>query len=166
MREVWRDIKGYEGLYTISNLGRVKSFTGYGGVLERILKPCRTSKTNLYLVVGIGGKSRLVHRLVLETFRGKCPDGMEACHKDGNPQNNQLSNLRWGTPKANAADRTYHGRTAMGWRVSASKTATMKRQAIVDMHYELGYSIEDLAKIFLKPVQTIEYLIATYPNKS
>jgi hypothetical protein len=50
-----------------------------------------------------------VHRLVLETFVGPCPEGMECCHNDGNPSNNQLDNLRWDTRQGNNDDRVKHG---------------------------------------------------------
>lgn len=50
----------------------------------------------------------LVHRLILEAFRGTCPDGLEACHNDGDPLNNRLENLRWDTHKSNVADRKRH----------------------------------------------------------
>lgn len=51
-----------------------------------------------------------VHRLVLETFVGPCPEGMEACHApDYEPANNRLCNLRWDTPKANSADKKLYG---------------------------------------------------------
>lgn len=46
-----------------------------------------------------------VHRMVLETFVGPCPDGMECCHADGNPANPRLENLRWDTSSANKIDR-------------------------------------------------------------
>ena len=45
-----------------------------------------------------------VHRLVLEAFVGKCPQGMTACHNDGVKHNNNISNLRWDTPKNNTKD--------------------------------------------------------------
>jgi len=51
-----------------------------------------------------------VHRLVLLAFVGAPPKGMEACHYDGDPQNNNLSNLRWDTAKENWVDRKRHGR--------------------------------------------------------
>jgi hypothetical protein len=59
----------------------------------------------------VNKKSRLfrVHRLVLEAFVGPCPPGHECRHLDGNPANNQLSNVVWGTPAQNAADRRRHG---------------------------------------------------------
>ena len=55
------------------------------------------------------GKTRSVHRIVLETFVGPCPPGMQACHfPDRNPHNNAISNLRWDTPKKNYKDRVFH----------------------------------------------------------
>ena len=50
-----------------------------------------------------------VHVLVLEAFVGPCPKGMECLHGDGNPSNNALSNLRWGTRVENAGDKILHG---------------------------------------------------------
>lgn len=51
-----------------------------------------------------------VHRIVLMAFVGPCPDGMEACHNDGDASNNSLSNLRWDTPENNYADMRNHGK--------------------------------------------------------
>lgn len=59
---------------------------------------------------------RRVHRLVLEVFVGPCPEGMQACHADGNPLNNALTNLRWDTPQGNHADKRRHGRNNEGER--------------------------------------------------
>ena len=58
--------------------------------------------------------SHLVHRLVMLTFVGPCPEGMEVCHWDGNPANNSLSNLRYDTPAANNADKLRHGTHLFG----------------------------------------------------
>lgn len=52
-----------------------------------------------------------VARLVLQTFIGLPPNKMEACHNDGNPENNNLKNLRWDTHKNNMIDRDNHGKT-------------------------------------------------------
>lgn len=61
-----------------------------------------------------GGKSKLIHRLVLEAFVGPCPEGLETCHNDGDFTNNKLENLRWDTHKENCADRIKHGTAARG----------------------------------------------------
>lgn len=58
---------------------------------------------------GVGYKRYYIHRLVLLAFVGPCPPGMECCHIDGNPINNRLSNLRWGTRRENMEDRVRHG---------------------------------------------------------
>jgi hypothetical protein len=57
-----------------------------------------------------GWKCKLVHRLVLEAFVGPCPDGYITRHLDGDPSNNRVTNLAWGTSKENAADTKRHGR--------------------------------------------------------
>ena len=54
-------------------------------------------------------KGATIHRLVLLAFEGPEPDGMEVCHTDGNPANNRLDNLRWGTRGDNLRDRVRHG---------------------------------------------------------
>jgi hypothetical protein len=73
-------------------------------------------------------KSALVHRLVLEAFIGAAPAGLEACHNDGNPKNNVLSNLRWDTRRENAADRIAHGTAAIGEKHPMAKLT--KEQAL------------------------------------
>lgn len=50
-----------------------------------------------------------LHRLMLLAFVGPCPEGMECCHEDGDPTNNDLSNLRWGTHSSNGKDMVKHG---------------------------------------------------------
>ncbi len=66
-------------------------------------------------------KMQFVHRLVLTAFVGPCPPGMETRHKDGNPRNNAIENIRWDTPKANQADRLLHGTDSRGESHGAAK---------------------------------------------
>lgn len=54
-------------------------------------------------------KHALVHRLVMAAFVGPPPEGMQVCHNDGDPKNNRLGNLRYGTPSENMYDRGLHG---------------------------------------------------------
>ena len=55
--------------------------------------------------------NHMVHRLILEAFVGPCPEGMEACHNDGDPENNRPENLRWDTRAENCRDKIRHGTT-------------------------------------------------------
>lgn len=95
--ERWLPAAGFEGRYEISDAGRVRNLHGL------VLKTSRTNKGYLRVL------GRFVHRLVLEAFIGPCPSGMECRHLDGNPSNNRLENLLWGTPLENANDRRRHG---------------------------------------------------------
>jgi hypothetical protein len=114
-REEWRPIVGYEGSYAVSNMGRVQSLDRLDAAGRRWPgRLMRQSYLRDHAMVGLSrnGKSQIhyVHTLVLTAFLGARPDGMECCHNDGNPANNQLSNLRWDTRSANQMDTVFHGR--------------------------------------------------------
>lgn len=109
--EIWKDIPGFDGRYQVSSMGRVRSHMyPRARILKQVINARGRPKINLYLVGEPGNAvTREVHRLVLEAFVGPCPDGMEACHNNGNPLDNRLSNLRWDTHSANAVDKRFHG---------------------------------------------------------
>lgn len=96
--EEWRSVIGYEGLYEVSNLVRIRN-TRTGMILKQKRDKDGYHEVGLYK----DGKQKWfrVHRLVYETFCGKIPEGMVIDHCDGNPQNNRLDNLRCVTPKEN-----------------------------------------------------------------
>lgn len=77
--------------------------------------------SNGYVLTQIHKKNISVHRLVLEAFYMPRPPGMVCRHLDGNPQNNHIDNLDWGTYKDNAADRVVHGTDFKGMRHPMSK---------------------------------------------
>ena len=98
--EIWKDIKGYEGLYLISNLGRIKSLK-YNE--EKLLQPYMTS-TGYYKIdlrKNNVRKIKPIHRLVAETFIPKSNGYSEVNHKDGNKKNNNINNLEWVTRAEN-----------------------------------------------------------------
>lgn len=107
MQEIWKDIVGYEGLYQISNLGRIKRLKKLivlqnGGkyyLEEKILKPGKNSRG--YNLVVIKGKALRIHRLVAETFIPNPENKQQVNHKDGNKNNNRAENLEWCTCKEN-----------------------------------------------------------------
>ncbi len=97
MKEIWKDIPGYEGLYQVSNLGGVKSLSDRWG-RERILKQCMHSTGRYYLNLTKDGKlnSFKIHQLVAMAFLDHKPDGklnIVVNHIDNNPLNNHVDNL-------------------------------------------------------------------------
>lgn len=106
MKEIWKDIKGYEGLFQVSNLGRIKTLerdvtyiqrNQYGSVettkhiSEKIQKPRRTKSG--YLRVQLFEKDYYIHRLVCSAFIRPLKPKEEINHKDGNKSNNNVNNL-------------------------------------------------------------------------
>lgn len=115
--EVWKPVKGYEGLYEVSDLGNIRSLdrevevsNGRTAWVRKYpgKEIAKTPQVGGYLRtrLSIKGKSStpLIHRVVLEAFVGECPEGMETRHLDGDPTNNRLSNLTWGTSQENKWD--------------------------------------------------------------
>jgi hypothetical protein len=119
MIEQWRDVVGYEGSYEVSNLGNVRSldreFIRTDGKLYRrrgqIIRQF-PRKHGGHPAVSLTQDGRLrnftVHRLVLAAFVSPAPPGKECCHRDGDHNNNQVSNLRWGTRSENLYDQVRH----------------------------------------------------------
>lgn len=119
--EIWRAIPGYEGLYEVSSLGRIRSldhenphWTGTGSVRHtgKLLTPFTNPGGYSILTLSKNGRLRGVqaHVLVLEAFIGPRPSPeMDACHGNGDPSDNRLENLRWDTKSANAFDTVRHG---------------------------------------------------------
>lgn len=116
MEEIWRDIKGYEGLYQVSNLGRVKSLerfiktrknkngmNGYIHKQESIRIPTKDYKGYLRLTLCKEGKQKpfRVHRLVAEAFIPNPNNLPQVNHKDENKENNCITNLEWCTNEYN-----------------------------------------------------------------
>lgn len=112
MQETWRDIKEYEGLYQVSNLGKIKSLNKYWKVnnynniinkKEKIIKQNLDHKNYLFVHLWKNGKSKnfKVHRLVAQTFIPNPENKLTVNHKDGNKSNNSVENLEWCTQSEN-----------------------------------------------------------------
>ncbi len=117
MAETWKDIKGYEGLYQISNGGKVRSliFRNNKTQIKRTKELTLTDNGNGYLIVGLSKngkkKNHYIHRLVAECFVSKKSDTNIVNHKDYNCKNNNADNLEWCTQKENviySKDRMKH----------------------------------------------------------
>ena len=118
IKEIWKPVVGYEGLYMVSNWGRVKSIK-FGK--ERILKPGTNNYGYLLVMLCKDGKIKgfTVHRLVAEAFLPNPHNYPCVNHKDENKQNNNVSNLEWcsaqynntyGTRIERVAEKTTNGK--------------------------------------------------------
>ena len=98
MQEIWKDIKGYQGLYQVSNLGRIKS------IKRNIFLKAHTNSKG-YLVVSLSKNNSLstyrIHRLVAETFIPNLENKPQVNHINGIKSDNRIDNLEWCTNSEN-----------------------------------------------------------------
>ena len=134
--EIWKDIKDYEGLYQVSNYGRIKSLKrkvktkngNYQGYNEKILKYGETNKKYYIVALCKNGKisAKLVHRLVAEAFIPN-PDNKPCVdHIDTNSKNNNSINLMWCTQKENCLNpitRINNSKSKIKWHKERKKEA-------------------------------------------
>lgn len=134
--ETWKPISGFEGIYEVSDSGRVRSLDrkDHRGQMRvgRVLRPGTSTAGYLQVALSRDGsrKVKLIHRLVLSAFHGDCPNGSECLHGDGDRKNASLNNLKWGSRLENCADRLRHGNTARGERVGPAKLTEDRARAI------------------------------------
>lgn len=161
-----KDIKGYDGFYQIDVDGNVYSYRiagrkrnqrGKAILLKQGTHPFGHKIVSLWK--NNKGRCFYVHRLVLETFIGKCPIKMQCRHLDNNPANNKLENLEWTSVSINQMDRVKFGTSNRGERCGTSKL-TKEKVLKIRKRYRAGkYSMQRLANIYGVGVGTIFEII-------
>lgn len=137
--EIWKDIVGYEGLYQVSNYGRIKRLSGFYFcghrnqdkriINETIMSFSKNQKGYFALRLSKDGerKGYLVHRLVWITFNGSIPEGMQVNHINEIKTDNRLCNLNLMTPKENVNWGTRNIRVANSLTDNTKKTKSVNQ---------------------------------------
>lgn len=147
LKEVWRDIDGFEGLYQVSNLGRVKSLKRAYHPTESIISQKIHLVGNYKMVIvnlWKDGKNHVhrVHRLVANAFIENPNNYGYVNHIDSNSTNNDISNLEWCTAKQNADHGMRFGRVSERVKVSSKQCLEIAQM------YDSKVPIKEIAKIY------------------
>lgn len=172
MGEIWKPVVGYEGLYEVSNLGRVRSHGRYrrgrnggkrfcpGRILNPILNDAGYPLVNLYANADTtSSRIERVHRLVAMAFLGAPPEGKdEVNHLNGDKADARPENLEWVTHAENSAHAGRTGLMAHGERHTHSK---LSPQAVREARslFRQGVTHQELANRFGVARPTITYML-------
>ena len=143
-----KSIKGFPG-YWVTSDGRVwsqkrKIWLKYAVINGGYLRVTLYKKGKF--------SRKLIHHIVLETFIGSCPPRMECRHLNGNPQDNQLENLVWGSRLENAQDRIKHGK-------ASRKLTEQKVRMIIYMCKTELFSYKEIAEIYSIHYTTVSRIV-------
>ena len=163
--ENWKDIENYEGLYQVSNEGRVKSLSNDKTRKEKILKPAADGGGYMYVNLYKNGqkKSHKVHRLVASAFIDNSDNLPEVNHIDEDKTNNNLENLEWCSHAFNINHGTRNERVAESQRGMAKPWVAEALSISIDMLTKDG----ELIRSFKSSAEAMRWLRNNgYPSAS
>jgi hypothetical protein len=153
MEELWMPIPSFNGIYEASSIGRVRSMYHASGKRKGILRDeprLVKSHANNYGYIGVHlshGKYRTIHDLVLESFIGKRPIGLQCAHLNGKRSDNRIENLAWVTCKENHRHLRLHGTVLLGSRNPSAKLDE-KNVLIIKRLLTLGIPMTQIAGMY------------------
>jgi hypothetical protein len=152
MHETWKDVVGFEGIYSVSDTGRVRRDKPENNTFAgRILRPDFPAGYVQYTLYKDGIRFRFkAHQLVASAFIGSCPEGKQINHKDGNKRNNQPANLEYVTGLENHQHATQMGLRQVGENTRKSKLTNAGVRFIRQHHqpYHKEFGLLPLSKRF------------------
>ena len=163
IQEIWRDVPGWEGVYQISNKGRIKSFKVCPS--GKIMSLCNQTGDYIRFVLQKHGRNKktvLVHRLVAKVFIPNPLNLPVVNHKDGNKQNNSVDNLEWCTRSQNTSHafktglRNYNGCKNPHSKLTQSDVETIRRIYVRGKHCENNsYGLAKRYNVSPKTIQNV-----------
>lgn len=167
MKEIYKQIPEFPDHYQVSNLGNVRRGNKH---LHKInpLKPKKSGRDRMYQSVALSVEGtiyyRYIHRLVMETFVGPCPDGHQVNHKDGDKTNNHLDNLEYVTPSENQKHAhengllpkppTHRGEMAPKAKLTADQVREIRR-----LYIPYKFGAQRLAKMFGVSKHSVQMIV-------
>ena len=154
-KEIWKDVIGYEGLYVVSNLGRVKSLVGWNGhkyikrekILKKSIHNVENYKTyKVFLVKNKKRKEYRVHRLVSFSFIPNPNNKPQINHKDSNPMNNHVENLEWCTSQENIVH---------SYKYGYRKSFKISKEKLIELNFYKKLNCLEIAKKYKVGVHVI-----------
>jgi hypothetical protein len=158
--ELWKDIRGYEGLYRVSNYGRIKSLGNDKKRKEKILTSFINGVGYVLIKLSKEGKqyNHRLHRLVAEAFIDNPLNKPEVNHIDGNKSNNNISNLEWSTRSENVQHSFNHNLKPKGESHVMAKLSNEEVIGIYFKSHEGKLKQREIAKQYNISRETVAFI--------
>lgn len=156
--EIWKEVKGYENLYEVSNLGNVKSLNYNGTKKERILKKMinKYGYEKISLCNKGNVKNKVIHQLVADAFLINLENKNQVNHINGIKTDNRVENLEWNTAYENTNHSIYKLNNKP-YGVNQRKIDTNEIQKIKEM-YKNGSTLKEISNIYNVSISTISLI--------